>query len=868
MGGPGPQPGGGAPHEVGGGNAAAELEQTFEAEWAYLRARRAAQLRAAGASGVPDTAAAAGQPSDTVGLSLSGGGIRSAAFALGVVQQLADAGILAHVDYLSTVSGGGFLGGAILTHLHSKATSEKPPSGTGPVDFPLRRPDPCKRETEALLALRRHASYLAREGVFSWSGFVMTANYVYGFITNLLYLVGASVALMGLWVAAASYVGPPPMLASAGIFFAVWLAGAAWHGWRRRRAGLRDDPTGPEEAARRESQREWFASCVSTFLLLWFVAGVTELLESAAHLPPSPRDLIHSVATLNIAAPIGLAGVLKVAAFVMQRDWKPQALRAARQAGIQLTALLIALAVSMLAVLAVLALADTTDGWPLGRLSRAPFPVRALAASGAGLALLLLASLARSTPEGLGSLHDFYKDRIAAAFTGGEAAGDIPLADLANPADPRMPFPIINTTINLPRSPHGERRDPGSLFTLTPRHCGSNATGYRPTRSYAAGALTLADAIATSGSAISPRMGVYTQPMLSFILGFLNLRLGMLVPNPARQVRWRFGTLRGLPTEWFQFRFKEDSLTCYLSDGGHYDNLGVMALLRRHCELLIVVDAEADPARSFQGLASAVRRARVQDSIEVKLDTEDLLPDPQTGMSLSPCAVGTIRYEERSGVIVYLKPSLTKGLSADLRHYHDLHPNFPHQGTANQFFSDPQFEAYRALGWQCSELAFGDVRVKANDGQTLREPFEQLRRRWRKAPRVSEALFRAMEQSIAVEAAMLREPGPLHSEREIYPELLQGISREDVHLALMQMRLMDEAFLAGRLDLYADLPENAGWLALMERYARSATFGRIWARAGEMCSEGFQYFCYQRFGLERPRARPERGAGEGEATAH
>ena len=44
-------------------------------------------------------------------LCLSGGGIRSASFGLGVLQGLAEAGVLQSVDYLSTVSGGGYIGG-------------------------------------------------------------------------------------------------------------------------------------------------------------------------------------------------------------------------------------------------------------------------------------------------------------------------------------------------------------------------------------------------------------------------------------------------------------------------------------------------------------------------------------------------------------------------------------------------------------------------------------------------------------------------------------------------------------------------------------------------------------------------------------
>ena len=50
-------------------------------------------------------------PDKTVGLAFSGGGIRSATFHLGVLQGLAESGLLRQIDYLSTVSGGGYIGG-------------------------------------------------------------------------------------------------------------------------------------------------------------------------------------------------------------------------------------------------------------------------------------------------------------------------------------------------------------------------------------------------------------------------------------------------------------------------------------------------------------------------------------------------------------------------------------------------------------------------------------------------------------------------------------------------------------------------------------------------------------------------------------
>lgn len=67
---------------------------------------------AGGTSGTPAEAEGAptGLPPDTLGVALSGGGVRGAAFCLGVLQALARSGWLRHVDYLSTVSGGGYAG--------------------------------------------------------------------------------------------------------------------------------------------------------------------------------------------------------------------------------------------------------------------------------------------------------------------------------------------------------------------------------------------------------------------------------------------------------------------------------------------------------------------------------------------------------------------------------------------------------------------------------------------------------------------------------------------------------------------------------------------------------------------------------------
>lgn len=137
-----------------------DFDAVVRDEHAAIHARRAA----VGAAAAGD---AGGAPADLVGLALSGGGICSATFSLGVVQALAEAGLLPLVDYLSTVSGGGFLGGAL------SALLSTPDAGPQPDRFPLIGP-PGRPEPPAARHLRHSSHYLAPGGLLD-RGEVSTA---------------------------------------------------------------------------------------------------------------------------------------------------------------------------------------------------------------------------------------------------------------------------------------------------------------------------------------------------------------------------------------------------------------------------------------------------------------------------------------------------------------------------------------------------------------------------------------------------------------------------------------------------------------------------------------------------------------------
>jgi hypothetical protein len=161
-----------------------------------------------------------------------------------------------------------------------------------------------------------------------------------------------------------------------------------------------------------------------------------------------------------------------------------------------------------------------------------------------------------------------------------------------------------------------------------------------------------------------------------------------------------------------------------VSDGGHIENLASIELLRRRCKFIIIGDGEADPNHHFHGLATLVRYARIDLGVQIDIDLEKLrLSGLETNVpvavpeadrerrSLEHFAVGKIKYPKDGdvgagdGYLLYLKSSLTGDEDEVITEYRHRNPAFPHESTADQFFDEGQFEAYRALGQHIAEQA-------------------------------------------------------------------------------------------------------------------------------------------------------------------
>jgi hypothetical protein len=344
------------------------------------------------------------------------------------------------------------------------------------------------------------------------------------------------------------------------------------------------------------------------------------------------------------------------------------------------------------------------------------------------------------------SMHLLYRNRLVRAylgasrekrnfnpFTGFDTKDDLKLADLIVKSSENNekggevkkdvyigPYPIINATLNLASNTDLASQDrKAASFIFTPLYCGYTVkTGgddapstsklveaYCPTTSYGGG-IKLGTAFAISGAAASPNMGYHSSLGLAFLMTIFNVRLGWWLGNPARS-KWRnAGPKVGLSylfSELFGYSTDEKNYV-YLSDGGHFDNLGIYELVRRQCKYIVACDAVADGGMKFNDLSRAIRHCYLDFGAEISIDLSALARNPDTNYSQTHYAIGKINYVDgTTGKLVYIKASLTGDEAVDILNYAKEHPNFPHEPTVDQWFSEPQFESYRRLGYEIAQ---------------------------------------------------------------------------------------------------------------------------------------------------------------------
>ncbi|MEP7239188.1 MAG: hypothetical protein ABI685_15010, partial [Ferruginibacter sp.] len=307
--------------------------------------------------------------------------------------------------------------------------------------------------------------------------------------------------------------------------------------------------------------------------------------------------------------------------------------------------------------------------------------------------------------------------------------GTVPGPDIAGKC--KLPYHIVNTNIILPKSSEVKYAGRGGdNFIISPLYCGSDATKWRKTEDFqktkasSSGGITLASAMATSAAALNPNAGVSGEgvtrnAVISVLLSMLNLRLGYWTSNPKNAntlVSPNF-FFPGLWTEIFRNGFSENNKDILLSDGGHFENTAIYELIRRKCNLIIVADGGEDHKFNFDDLANAIEKARVDFGTKIRFMDENKVDDILPGssgdglfqkkyeISKRGYAFADILYPDdkdgtkHKGTLVYIKLAVIEGLATDVYSFKGVNPLFPHESTADQFFNEKQFEAYRELGY-------------------------------------------------------------------------------------------------------------------------------------------------------------------------
>lgn len=660
------------------------------------------------------------------GLALSGGGIRSAVFCLGFMQALAAKNVLEQFDYLSTVSGGGYIGGALTWWTSPRAQNSAPTqSGVSSSDFPWGVGDPGKSSqtnSKLLDDLREHGSYLLPgHGITIWSAIGVVLR---GILLNLvvwLPLTVAVLAVLSLPVSGPfrSYVpdwpqgAAPNAFANKPIFLVlVWLAvvlAGIFLAWSM----FYSFATSPERRAGafRYGVRRAFEEKLGILLKAWLLF----LIIGTVPWVSSTLDAYVAHVGGPIAFAIGIVGGIYAQFKSPSSDDKARG-----ASGISLS--VAAPIAATLALYGFLLIAwDLADG-PL---------VHALGVK--GVACVVVFSVLSGTIVNLNyiSLHRFYRDRVMEAFmpdfdpTTNAYAAEARRADVArlsamcDPESPIGPYHLINT--NLILNDATALRWPlrgGDAFVLSPRFCGSTATGWTPTKEFVDDGMTLPTAIAISGASINPDaaadgIGPTRSTSISVLLALLNIRLGYWIKKP--------GSGGGFPpnhfdpgvTEFLGRAASQSARRLQLSDGGHFENLGIYELLRRKCRLIVACDADQDEDFAFEDLKNLLTLAEQDCGASIDFGYGGLDPLMPRRRLIYPAGVmcsdsaylcGKIVYRDAPpGTLIYVKATLLQRLRLELLGYRGTDPEFPDDTTLDQFFDEPKFEAYRELGFAIAD---------------------------------------------------------------------------------------------------------------------------------------------------------------------
>jgi Patatin-like phospholipase len=524
--------------------------------------------------------------SDTIGLALSGGGIRSAAFSLGVLQALDRVGILKNVDYLSTVSGGGYIGASLTATMTKSCGSFV--FRNSPTDLLTGTPSLLETGDSAAVGhLRNYSNYLLPpggryfgeltmtilRGVIPNFGLLLSILLVFSAFTILLNPDRSSLActsVIGLSLCDKGFktFGITSILGALGIMVVLMSAIMRSHS-RRRSLG----------------QGSLLANVfVILFAAVFFIEAQSILIEGMFRADVEPTLNVTSwvkhlaIIAIPIAAIVTLFSAQLgewVKASVDSGYSGPRLVAFVMQASIWVAAAALPLLIWVIYLYLaywgifndwltpgesdpfahtptwLLATADIVSSRVIDFLGYIPESVRLRLEARplivlylcVALVLILLSWLIKPNAN---SLHGAYRDRLGRAFLfdpGKVVEQDQKDSDEFRPLEMRLsqlsvtdaPYHLIGASLNIHGSVHANRRARNAdFFLFSPLYVGSYVTGWAPTEQFerAAPDVDLATAMAISGAAVSANMQAASLRSMTPTLALLNVSLGYWLKNP------------------------------------------------------------------------------------------------------------------------------------------------------------------------------------------------------------------------------------------------------------------------------------------------------------------------------------------------
>ncbi|MFI2206560.1 hypothetical protein ACH47Z_38615 [Streptomyces sp. NPDC020192] len=685
-----------------------------------------------------------GREQGGLGFCVSGGGIRSACVTLGALQALRPQ--LCRARYLVSVSGGGYTTGALQLALAGKSRwceEGRYRAGTDDVFMPG---TPEEDHT------RRHSKYVA-EGTGQW--LVAIGAVLRGLLASL-GLLTATLLVLGLALSWGYHLVPLAdptrlpgfrgpalwavlaLLCCAAVFWFLWLVSLFL-------------------------ARQFLSGALKKAFLTFVVAGlllaVVVLVFPALEWGTARIWTLHAPAT---AASGGAVGLLTYVTVLVSTTWRrietaEHAVESARRSqlvrAIPVVAkyLLVWVVLIVVAVASLLVLGGAIHGgrtWP--------------GAVQIGLPVVL-GVVALSLDQTWTSLHPFYRARLATAFAvrprtdpDGEQLAvpyefdePTPLACYGrrHPGFPQVVFAAAANLSGDDRTPPGRH---AVSFTLSYDYVGGPDVGYartgvlwNRTRPVIRKDLTVESAVAVSGAAFASAMGRQARAFQT-LFALSNARLGTWLPNPGvlgalwdERADWGLPPMPGIRRLPYLLRelsgrYPMDDRMLLVTDGGHYENLGLVELLRHGVTTAVCVDASGGSGAFAPALGEAIALAQEELGVEIRIAREDWRklvpgsappltpqqaqpppPNPLAALDLRLSAdtvvEGEIVYpralvDERGrtlgtrGRLIVARATLTADMPYALLAYAQANQEFPHDGTSDQWFDSRRFDAYQALG--------------------------------------------------------------------------------------------------------------------------------------------------------------------------